>query len=448
MKLSSKVADEQFQVNSKKIQTSLTREQKEAVGLLSIGTFLEYFDLMLFVHMAVILNELFFPKHDPYVSSLLASFAFFTTYLMRPFGALLFGYIGDNIGRKYTVIITTFLMALSSLTMFFLPTYAQIGITASWLVTICRMVQGMSSMGEIIGAVLYLTESIKEPQNYVPVALIRVLPALSTFTALGVGAMSIKYGLNWRIAFLVGALVALVGSVARSALRETPDFVDAKKRLVTEKTTIKYPKIDRNLAFSYFFLECTWPLWVYVVYIYCANVLKNDFNYSTSKIIEHNLQISLAGLLSCLIIIYFVKKIHPIQIMKFIIGIFIIFFPPIIYLLANNYTIMNILILQYFMIIFHPTTVPGDPIILKHFPVLKRFFATSMLYAISRIVIYFITSFGTLYCTLWFGVYGLLIIITPIVIAYLYGLNTFVQLGKEAGNYPKKTSWNIVYLNN
>ena len=140
MAVSNKVSDEQFQVSNEKIQTSLTKEQKEAVGLLSIGTFLEYFDLMLFVHMAVILNELFFPKHDPYISSLLASFAFFTTYLMRPIGALIFGYIGDNIGRKYTVIITTFLMALSSLTMFFLPTYAQIGITASWLVTICRMI--------------------------------------------------------------------------------------------------------------------------------------------------------------------------------------------------------------------------------------------------------------------------------------------------------------------
>ena len=429
-------------------QKSLTKEQKEAVGLLSIGTFLEYFDLMLFVHMAVILNELFFPEHDPYVSSLLASFAFFSTYLMRPVGAFIFGYIGDNIGRKYTVIITTFLMALSSLTMFFLPTYAQIGITASWLVTICRMVQGMSSMGEIIGAVLYLTESIKEPKNYVPVALIRVLPALSTFTALGVGVISVKYGLNWRIAFLVGALVALVGSVARSALRETPDFVDAKKRLITGKTTIKLQKIDKKLAFSYFFLECTWPLWVYIVYIYCANALKNDFGFSSSEIIEHNLQISLAGLLSCLIIIYFAKKIHPIQIMKFTINIFIIFFPLIIYFLANNYTITNIVILQYFMIIFHPTTVPGDPIIFKHFPVLKRFFATSMLYAISRIVIYFITSFGTLYFTLWFGIYGLLIIITPIIICYLYGLNTFVQLEQEVGNYPKKTSWNIVYLNN
>lgn len=65
---------------------------------------------MLFVHMAVILNELFFPEHDPHVSSLLASFAFFSTYLMRPVGAFIFGYIGDNIGRKYTVIITTFLV--------------------------------------------------------------------------------------------------------------------------------------------------------------------------------------------------------------------------------------------------------------------------------------------------------------------------------------------------
>jgi len=91
-------------------QQSLTREQKEAVGLLSIGTFLEYFDLMLFVHMAVVINELFFPKTDPFTASLLSAFAFCSTYFFRPFGALLFGYIGDKIGRKHTVIITTFFM--------------------------------------------------------------------------------------------------------------------------------------------------------------------------------------------------------------------------------------------------------------------------------------------------------------------------------------------------
>ncbi len=109
-------------------QRSLTKEQKEAVGLLSIRTFLEYFDLMLYVHMAVLLNELFFPKADPLISSLLSATAFCSTYIFRPVGALIFGWLGDNIGSKVTVVITTFMMAISCITMDNLPTYAQIGI--------------------------------------------------------------------------------------------------------------------------------------------------------------------------------------------------------------------------------------------------------------------------------------------------------------------------------
>ena len=70
---------------------SLNREQKEAVGLLQIGTFLEYFDLMLYVHMAVLLNEIFFPKTDPHTAALVTAFAFCSTYVLRPFGALVFG---------------------------------------------------------------------------------------------------------------------------------------------------------------------------------------------------------------------------------------------------------------------------------------------------------------------------------------------------------------------
>jgi MHS family proline/betaine transporter-like MFS transporter len=147
-------------------QTSLTREQKEVVGLLSIGTLLEYFDLMLYVHIAVLLNDLFFPKYDPHVMQLLSALAFCSTYLLRPIGALIFGWIGGNIGRKSTVIITTAMMAVSCIIMANLSTFAQIGIVASWLVTICRIVQGMTSMGEITGAQLYLTEYLIPPKRY------------------------------------------------------------------------------------------------------------------------------------------------------------------------------------------------------------------------------------------------------------------------------------------
>jgi len=74
-------------------QQILTREQKESIGLLQIGTFLEYFDLMLYVHMAVLLNELFFPETDPLTTRLIAALSFSSVFILRPFGAIIFGYI-------------------------------------------------------------------------------------------------------------------------------------------------------------------------------------------------------------------------------------------------------------------------------------------------------------------------------------------------------------------
>ncbi|XVN40469.1 MAG: MFS transporter [Rickettsia endosymbiont of Argas persicus] len=129
-----------------KEQRILTRNQKEAIGLLSIGTFLEYFDLMLYVHMAVLLNELFFPKYDPFVNSLLNAFAFCSTFVFRPVGAIIFGWIGDNIGRKATVIITTGIMALTCIITATLSPYSEIGKAATIVITLCRVAQGISSI--------------------------------------------------------------------------------------------------------------------------------------------------------------------------------------------------------------------------------------------------------------------------------------------------------------
>ncbi len=230
-------------------QTSLTREQKESLGLLSIGTFLEYFDLMLYIHMAGVLNELFFEPTDPKTNSLMMSFAFCSTYVFRPIGALIFGRLGDTIGRKSTVIITTFMMAISCLVMANLPTYAQIGSTAAWILTICRIVQGMSSMGEIIGAELYLTETTKPPVQYVSVGFIGACSSIGGLGALGIASLVTSHGFNWRLAFWIGAAIALIGSLARTTLRETPEFADAKRRIkkVFEKTALsrkvcKFPK--------------------------------------------------------------------------------------------------------------------------------------------------------------------------------------------------------------
>jgi MFS family permease len=179
--------------------------------------------------MAVLLNELFFPKTDPHTAALLSAFAFCSTFVLRPFGALIFGYIGDHIGRKTTVIITTMMMSISCIIMANLPTYAQIGISAAWIVTLCRILQGLSSMGEIIGAEIYITEITKPPAQYPAVAFISVSSALGGMFALAIAALVTTKGFNWRIAFWVGAAIAVIGSIARMRLRETPEFLNGKK---------------------------------------------------------------------------------------------------------------------------------------------------------------------------------------------------------------------------
>ena len=433
-------------------QKNLTREQKEAVGLLSIGTFLEYFDLMLYVHMAVLLNELFFPKTDPDTASILSAFAFCSTFVFRPFGALIFGWLGDNISRKATVVITTALMAFSCILMANLPTYSQIGIAASWLLTICRILQGMSSVGEIVGAELYLTEITTPPIQYPIVSFIAIFSVVGTVVALAVASLFTSFGLNWRIAFWIGAAIAMVGAVARTALRETPEFADAKRRLkkrvdptyinskVLENDPILNEKANKKTTLYLFLINCAWPACFYFAYVHCGNILKNSFSYNAESVIHHNLVISLIQLAGLITISLLSHKIYPLKILKTKLVIFSIGILVAPYLLENTHSPAYIFIIQSFIVLFSVDTVPAVSIFFKHFPVFKRFTYSSLIYAISRALMYIITSFGIIYLTKYFGHYGLLIVIIPLNLGCVLGINHFENLEKQAGNYPQKPS--------
>jgi MFS family permease len=410
------------------IQTKLTREQKEAVGLLSIGTFLEYFDLMLYVHMAVLLNELFFPKTDPFMASLLSAFAFCSTYLLRPFGALIFGWIGDRMGRKFVIITTTFLMAVSCTIMATAPTYAEIGITASVIITICRMLQGMSSMGEKIGAEVYLTENFKPPSQYPIVASIDLSSSVGTMSALMISAIMTSRGFNWRYAFGIGAIVAVIGFVARSTLKESAEFLKAR----TEQKNLDAinEKINKKTILAFFFMHCASPVWLYLIYVYTGDILKNSFGYTTTEIIQRNLFISILELFSCAMLVFLSTRFYPLKILKtlfFITSVGVLIFG----LFSDIKNINHILYFQLFITLFSQTICPATPIVLKNFPILKRFTAVSIIYALSRASMYIIISFGFVYLVKYFDYAGLLMVIIPMLIGYYWGLRHFENLEKK-----------------
>ena len=424
----------------------LNKEQGEAVALLSIGTFLEYFDLMLYIHMAVLLNELFFPKTDAHTAGLLTAFAFCSTYLLRPVGALVFGYIGDNLGRKVTVVITTTMMSFSCLTMANLPTYAQIGIAASWIVTICRIIQGMSSMGEISGAQLYLSETIKPPARYPAVALRALAVSLGTSAALGLASFVTSFGLDWRLAFWVGATIAVVGAVARTKLRETPDFADAKRRLKDarkrrklekgklEADGVEQEKVNQKTSLALFLMDCMWPLCFYFSYVYCGNLLKHSFGLTPEEIIHQNFIVSLVQIASLLLFVFLSYKVYPLIILKvkLLISSIIIITCP--YWLNNITDPFYLLFLQSAVIFFAADAAPATSIFYKHFPVFKRFTYISFTYALSRALTYVITSFGLVYLTESFGNWGILIIMVPVCVGYTIGLRHFENLDRIDGH--------------
>ncbi len=429
------------------IFSSLSREQKEAIGLLQVGTFLEYFDLMLYVHMAVLLNELFFPKSDPHTAAIITAFTFCSTYVLRPFGALIFGRIGDTIGRKATVVITTMMMAFSCILMANVPTYAQIGISASWIVIGCRVFQGFSSMGEIVGALIYLTEITKPPSQYSIVSMIALSSSLGTMAALGVATLVTHFGFNWRIAFWAGACIAAIGATARTRLRETPEFLAMKekreKEILSKRPYSRIKTPPKNI-YAFFGVECSYALMFYLIYIYFNPILKS-FGYSSEDIIAHNLILAVAAVILNIAVIKVVTFVPPLKIISIRSQSYFVLMLLLPLLINISYSPYHILCLQLLLSVVRGGVTPADAIFIEGISVDRRFTLATFNYAVSRAIMHVVSAFGLVFLTKWFGYIGVLLIGLPVAAGYVWSVRHFERLeglrpGKSSMDYYKKAA--------
>ena len=418
--------------------TKLTRAQKEAVFLLSIGTLLEYFDLTLYVHLSTILNDLFFPKTDPMIAKLLAVTAFCMTFVLRPVGGYIIGRIGDTIGRKHTVLITTFLMAGSCLTIAIFPTYAEVGIWATVAILLCRMVQGFSSLGEIVGAGVYLAETLKSPYKYVANGLIDVQTKIGGMFALGVASLVLNSNFSWRYAFFIGAGIAIIGLVARTRLRETLEFVNYKARIKLHKQLNDgniIEKVGARLCVTMMIAVILCPFGYYTSYIYLGDFMKDSLGMTAEQVINHNFKFSIIDVLIVSFFAYLYKFIHPINI-TIVLGFILLFT-----LLLTPYCLENIHVLGGENMIFILQAGIGQIISInllmwmKHFPISKRFTAAATIFGISTAIGYAVVAYGLIPLTRWFGYYGIWVLYAPIIIGFIWALNYLMKLEKASGTY-------------
>ncbi|AII08279.1 MFS transporter [Rhodococcus opacus] len=201
-----------------------------------IGTTVEWYDFFIFgTAAALAFGPVFFPSASPTVG-LLASFAtFWSGFLARPLGGVIFGHLGDRIGRKKTLITTLVLMGLSSTAIGLLPGYASIGLAAPVLLILLRMVQGLALGGEWGGAVLIAAEHAPPGRRMLFGAFAQqgspVGNILATLAFLGVSTLPADdfAAWGWRIPFLFSAVLLLVGLIIRIGVEESPEFLAAKE---------------------------------------------------------------------------------------------------------------------------------------------------------------------------------------------------------------------------
>lgn len=250
------------------VTRQLNRQDYKTLTLAALGGALEFYDFIIFVFFAAVVGELFFPLDIPEWLRQLQTFGIFAAgYLARPLGGIIMAHFGDKVGRKKMFTLSILLMALPTLAIGLLPTYATLGILAPLLLLAMRLLQGAAIGGEVPGAWVFVAEHV--PARRIGIACGTLTAGLTVGILLGsVVATVINTSMTpqtlhdggWRIPFLLGGVFGLMAMYLRRWLRETPVFIEMQQRkALADELPIKTVVMNHKKAVAVSML-LTWLL--------------------------------------------------------------------------------------------------------------------------------------------------------------------------------------------
>ena len=228
-----------------KVGQPMTKEEKKVIFASSLGTVFEWYDFYLYGTLAVIIGRQFFSNLDPTSQTIFSLLAFAAGFIVRPFGAIFFGRLGDMIGRKYTFLVTILIMGISTFVVGILPNYNSIGVAAPIILIVLRMLQGLALGGEYGGAATYVAEHSPHGRRGLFTSWIQttatlglflsLLVILGTRTLIGEAAFA-DWG--WRVPFLVSVILLGISVWIRLSMNESPAFKKMKEEGKTSKAPL------------------------------------------------------------------------------------------------------------------------------------------------------------------------------------------------------------------
>jgi MFS family permease len=232
------------------------KDFRRVITAAAVGNVIEWYDFYIFGSLAAVLAVKFFEKSHP-VAALLSTIALFTAgFLIRPLGAFLFGWLGDRVGRKYTFLITLTGMGVGTGCIGMIPTFADIGLAAAFILFALRMVQGLCLGGEYGGAITYVAEHVSDARRGFYTGWLQTSPTLGIVVALAVVLGTRSYfgdatfdAWAWRVPFLVSFLLVAIAIYIRLQLGETPIFEEIKAKGQMTKNPWKEAFLSSNIKY-------------------------------------------------------------------------------------------------------------------------------------------------------------------------------------------------------
>jgi MFS family permease len=269
----------------------ITEDERKILIASSLGTVFEWYDFFLYGSLAAVIAKQFFAKADPTTGLIFALLAFAAGFIVRPFGALVFGRLGDMIGRKYTFLMTILIMGLSTFGVGLLPAYQSIGIAAPIILISLRLLQGLALGGEYGGAAVYVAEHAPDNQRGQFTAWIQTTATLGLFLSLLVILSTrlligeVAFGdWGWRIPFLVSIILLGISVWIRLSMSESPVFTKMKEEGAESKAPLTESFLRWNnlkIVLIALFgitagLGCVWYAGQFYVLLFLTQTLKVD----------------------------------------------------------------------------------------------------------------------------------------------------------------------------
>ena len=286
---------------------ALQRSKMNSVVFAScFGTIIEWYDFLIYATAAaLVFNQAFFPTFDPLAGTLAALGSYAVGFLARPLGGALFGHFGDRLGRKSMLVVTLFVMGLSTFLIGLLPTYASIGVFAPILLIVLRIVQGIGLGGEWGGASLTVLEHAPAEKRGLYASFVQIgfpvgLVLASLAFALATKLPSADFAAwGWRLPFLASSVLLLVGIFARSRVPETPIF----ERIQATGNLSKNPVLEmiRNDTKSFLIavgLKLSEVSWVYMLTVFVVLYATTKLNLPKQLMLDAVLYAALLELIS------------------------------------------------------------------------------------------------------------------------------------------------------